>query len=127
MKLISLEQILVNWLPGSQPQPWTWDEEELDILRRVCCCRSNRMVKGSIDRQGYIRVNICQNKYCVIRPVHRLVAFAFVDGYFEGAVVRHIDGYKSKQQSFEFRMGYTGRQYSTRLCNWISSSSISYC
>lgn len=37
---IALDELLEEWLPGSTPQPWTWDDEELDILRRSCCCRS---------------------------------------------------------------------------------------
>ena len=33
-----LAELLERWLPGSQPQPWTWDDEEQDILARACLC-----------------------------------------------------------------------------------------
>ncbi len=41
MDHILLAELLTKWLPGSRSQPWTWDDEELDILRRGCCCRSS--------------------------------------------------------------------------------------
>jgi hypothetical protein len=33
-----LAEILLKWLPGSMPQPWTWDDEERAIFERVCLC-----------------------------------------------------------------------------------------
>ena len=30
--------VLNGWLPGSTPQPWTWDDEERDIYSRLCMC-----------------------------------------------------------------------------------------
>ncbi len=65
-------------------------------IGRVFSNRRNKMVKINIDRQGYPCVNLCYNDglYWARPSVHRLVAFAFVDGYFESAVVNHIDGVK---------------------------------
>ena len=40
----------------------------------------------------YLNVVLCRDGEQVTKSVHRLVAEAFVDGYFDGAVVNHIDG-----------------------------------
>jgi len=64
-------------------------------LGRVYSNRRNRMLKISLDQDGYPRVNLSHNNYWVNKSIHRLVAFAFVPGYFEGAVVNHKDGIKS--------------------------------
>lgn len=40
----------------------------------------------------YLNVILCNNYCQVTRSVHKLVAEAFVDGCFDGAVVNHIDG-----------------------------------
>jgi hypothetical protein len=44
---------------------------------------------------GYERVVITKDKVFKHKLVHRIVALHFVDGYFEGAVVNHIDGDKT--------------------------------
>ena len=41
---------------------------------------------------GYERVILQKNKHKERWLVHRLVALHFVDGYFDGAIVNHIDG-----------------------------------
>lgn len=35
---IALEDLLASWVPGSYDQPWSWDDEERDILARECMC-----------------------------------------------------------------------------------------
>lgn len=40
----------------------------------------------------YLNVILCNDDTQSTRSIHRLVAEAFVDGYFDGAVVNHIDG-----------------------------------
>lgn len=37
MSTIETFDLLANFLP-SQPQPWSWDDEERDILGRACIC-----------------------------------------------------------------------------------------
>ena len=40
----------------------------------------------------YLNVILCSDGKQVTKSIHRLVAECFVDGYFDGAVVNHIDG-----------------------------------
>lgn len=40
----------------------------------------------------YLNIILCRDGEQVTKSIHRLVAEHFVDGYFEGAVVNHIDG-----------------------------------
>lgn len=40
----------------------------------------------------YLNIVLCNDHCQVTKSIHRLVAEAFVDGYFDGAVVNHIDG-----------------------------------
>ena len=35
---IPLAELLANFAPGSRPQPWTWDDEETELLADVCAC-----------------------------------------------------------------------------------------
>lgn len=40
----------------------------------------------------YLNIILCNDRCQTTKSIHRLVAEAFVDGYFDGAVVNHIDG-----------------------------------
>lgn len=35
---LSPEDVMARWRPGSYDPPWSWADEELDILLRVCLC-----------------------------------------------------------------------------------------
>lgn len=59
-----------------------------------------RILSPKVKENGYLEVD--GNKY-----VHRVIAEAFVDGYFEGATVNHIDGDKSNNH-------YTNLEWVTR-------------
>ncbi len=64
-------------------------------IGRVFSNRRNKLLKINLDRYGYPCVNLCRDGgYWDYPSIHRLVAFAFVEGYFDGAVVNHIDGIK---------------------------------
>lgn len=61
-------------------------------LGRVFNTKRDRFVKVSVH-DGYPRVNLrLPEGKATIVGIHRLIAFAFIEGYFEGAVVNHIDG-----------------------------------
>jgi len=63
-----------------------------------------RLLKESVTAKGYIIVNITGHGQ---RRVHRLVAFEFCEGYFEGAQVNHKNGVKSdnKAENLEWVTG----------------------
>lgn len=55
----------------------------------------NKMaLKGRQYKDRYISIGICENNKVKYMQIHRLVAKYFCSGYFEGAVVNHIDGNK---------------------------------
>lgn len=58
---------------------------------RIKSVRRNKVKVLDTNSSGYIRVQLCDNKRRKKVSVHRLVATAFVQGYFEGAVVNHKD------------------------------------
>lgn len=43
-------------------------------------------------KEKYLNIILCRENEQITKSIHRLVAEAFVDGYFDGAVVNHIDG-----------------------------------
>ncbi len=84
-------------------------EEWIDIEGRPGCLISNygrlfnkdlnKIVNPGKDNSGYFRIIVGATPNGKIVPIHRLVAFAFVDGYFEGAVVNHKDGNKTNNKA----------------------------
>lgn len=59
---------------------------------RIRNIRTGRVKANELDKNGYERIQLCRgNRDHKKYFVHRLVALAFVDGYFEGAQVNHID------------------------------------
>lgn len=54
-----------------------------------------RILKPNKDRDGYLYLSMSVNRHQITRRVHALVALHFCDGWFEGAVVNHIDGDKT--------------------------------
>lgn len=44
------------------------------------------------NKSKYLNIILCRDDGQYTKSVHRLVAEHFVDGYFDGAVVNHIDG-----------------------------------
>ncbi len=61
-------------------------------LGNVLNRENNRILKSSANTNGYPKVHLARDGNYKSMPVHRLVAFAFLSGYFEGALVNHIDG-----------------------------------
>lgn len=59
---------------------------------RVFNNRFGYFMTPSINSRGYLVVRLTTNKYRAdTLQTHRLVAIAFVPGYFEGAEINHID------------------------------------
>lgn len=64
---------------------------QVSNLGRIKSVKRDMVKVLDINSAGYLRVQLCDNKRRKKFLVHRLVAFTFVPGYFEGAVVNHID------------------------------------
>lgn len=59
----SVQWVMDNFHPGSQPQPWTWDDEERDILARTCCCRSHMCSAPSVGAEGHYQLQLEEDMF----------------------------------------------------------------
>ncbi len=75
-----------------------WPDYLVSNYGRVFSRRTDRILKGGTNG-NYIQIALCKNHVGKGILVHRLVALAFVDGFFEGAVVHHIDGVKTNNMA----------------------------
>lgn len=57
--------------------------------------KTSRILQPQYLTKGYLGVRLYNNGNGKTLKLHRLVALAFVDGYFEGAQVNHKDGNKA--------------------------------
>lgn len=76
---MKLAEILENWVPGSYDQPWTWDDEEKEILSRVClCCNQpghyQLQLEQYISEHGITQGVLLGNDGRVWDGHHRIVA-----------------------------------------------------
>jgi len=62
-----------------------------------------RTLRPCVINTGYLMVNLWRNQKQDKRLVHRLVAEAYVDGWFEGAEVDHIDGDRTNNSASNLR------------------------
>ena len=53
--------------------------------------RLNKIMKYAINKDGYCHLNLYKNGKAKTFRVHRLVSHMFIDGYFNGAEVDHIN------------------------------------
>ena len=96
MKLAVNKRLVGKKLYRECWKPVITDEEdytglyEISNLGRVRIVKTGKMRKLQKDKDGYLNVQLCKNGKYRIYKVHRLVAFAFVEGWFEGACVDHI-------------------------------------
>jgi hypothetical protein len=59
-----LEDVLTNYLPGHRGAEWSWEDEEQDILIRVCLCCGRRghyqeQLEAFIEKQGLKGMGVC--------------------------------------------------------------------
>lgn len=55
------------------------------------CTGKEKILKLQKDRKGYPRINLYKNGKMNNFHIHRLVAYMFIDGYFDGAEIDHIN------------------------------------
>lgn len=67
---------------------------KISNLGRVLSVRKNQIKPSEPNNYGYLRLACYDMERKQKFFIHKLVAQAFVDGWFEGAVVNHIDGNK---------------------------------
>lgn len=60
---------------------------------RIYSVKKNKIMKPFIDKDGYFRIELATTgqRKCKKYYVHRLVGFMFVSGYFDGAMINHIN------------------------------------
>ena len=71
---------------------------EISSLGKIRNIKRGRLLKPQLDK-GYYRVHLSTKGKVTVKPVHRLVAEAFVDGYREGLQVNHINGCKTRNDA----------------------------
>lgn len=64
---------------------------QVSNLGRIKSVKRGAVKALDMNNAGYLRVQLCDGNRSQKFFVHRLVAFVFVPGYFENAVVNHID------------------------------------
>lgn len=69
---------------------------QVSSLGRIRSLRFNkiRILKNSINRQGYMRVNLFKDKVALTCSVHQLVGINFIENPLCKEQVNHIDGNK---------------------------------
>lgn len=68
-----------------------WPGYRVSNFGQIYSDRGDALVKAHVDRYGHVRVNMYQDPDWKTIQVHRLVALAFVEGYFDGARVLFKD------------------------------------
>lgn len=69
----------------------TYDGEIWSYKNKYKCRKGLRKLKPRISRNGYAYVDLVDGDKKKRYSIHRLVAFYFCDGHFDGAVVNHKD------------------------------------
>lgn len=76
---------------------------EVSNLGNVRSLSSNKVLKQSYDKGGYLRVNLYKNQVCKTFKVHRIVAFAFIAEELNKNHVDHINGNRSDNRMENLR------------------------
>ena len=64
---------------------------EVSNIGRVRNVKTGKVLKGNKRKDGYVDVTLTKNNKSKRVLIHRLVGYAFVNGYFEGATIDHIN------------------------------------
>ena len=71
------------------------DHQRVVVPKNTVCILKGKILKATKSSNGYMGVSLCNGSRRSTASVHRLVAKAFVSGYFDGAQVNHIDENKA--------------------------------
>ena len=72
-----------------------FENYEVSNLGKVRNIKSGRVLKTSLNNNGYLRLFLCENNKRKHLYLHRIIATAFIDNPGEKPCVNHIDGNKS--------------------------------
>lgn len=72
-----------------------WPDYKISNLGRIYSSKRDRLLKSNLDRGGHLVVGLGHYTYRKTLKVNWLVASEFVDGYFDGARIKHVDGVKT--------------------------------
>ena len=75
------------------------DHQRAVVPKDTVCTIKGRILKPAKTSSGYMGVTLCKDGRRITESVHRLVAMAFVPGYFDGAHVNHIDENKENNRA----------------------------
>ena len=96
-KRTKLQNLIDKAFPENLPGMVVEDAPSYRVTEdgRLYSTIQGRWISGAVGKNGYETVHIRESKNSTImRYIHTLVAKAFVEGYFVGATVNHIDGNK---------------------------------
>lgn len=71
----------------------------VSTLGRVKNNKTQRILKGGLDKDGYKQQILCNNGLRVNRKVHKLVALAFIENPDNKPQVNHINGIKTDNRA----------------------------
>jgi hypothetical protein len=62
--MVSLDEVLREYRPGSYDPPWSWDDEEENLLSRICVC-CGKPGHYQLMLEAYIRENGVPGAICL--------------------------------------------------------------
>ena len=68
-----------------------FENYEVSNLGKVRNIKSGRIIKPSLNKNGYLRLWLCENNKKKYLYLHRIIATAFIDNSEEKPCVNHID------------------------------------
>ena len=87
--------------------------------------KTKYVLKMRIDRDGYLRVTLCQGRgnNKSVRPVHRLIAEAFIENEKDYPQINHKDENKLNNHvsNLEWCDAAYNNSYGTRLVRFVKS------
>lgn len=91
-----------------------YDNYEISNMGRVMNSKTHRILKSTVDRYGYKKLNLCLSGVSKSRYIHKLVSCAFIPNTDNKPCVDHIDNDRTNNKLSNLR-------YATRFENSCNS------
>lgn len=128
-----MRMVQINTLEGYEDvKPNYYIREDGEVINQ----KTGRVLKQAIDSHGYKICNIPRvtrrkngKVYNKVQTIHRMVALAFVEGYFEWAVVNHLDEDKTNNSvdNLEWCTNLENLAYGTARERAVKTRKLSIC